>query len=458
MLLSAPILPAYRPGPERLVLNTPMIARLSSSQPDFPARIDALRESQTENLTQVDTVVAQIIADVRARGDDALLELTRRFDRSSAEDAAALKVPAERLEAAARAIDPLVHEALTESVARVKAYHERQLEQMGAARWEYEDTLGNRLGQMVRPMSRVGIYAPGGKATYPSTVIMTAVPARVAGVAGLVLTVPAPGGDVSDVLLAAAHLTGIDEMYLVGGAQAIAALAFGTDMIGRVDKIVGPGNAYVAAAKRQVFGAVGIDMVAGPSEVLVVADDTANVDWLVLDLFAQAEHDEQAQAVLVTTSEALADKVVAAVASKLPSMPRADVIRTSLRDRGAVITVQDDAEALELVNLFAPEHLELAVADPERLLEGVQHAGAVFLGQHSAEVVGDYTAGPSHVLPTAGTARFASPLGVYDFLTRTSIVGCSPRGAVQLGRAASILAREEGLHAHAEAAEGRVVG
>ena len=247
-------------------------------------------------------------------------------------------------------------------------------------------------------------------------------------------------------------------MYLLGGAQAVAALAYGTDMIGRVDKIVGPGNAYVAAAKRQVFGDVGIDMVAGPSEVLVVADDTANVDWLVLDLFAQAEHDEQAQAVLVTTSELLAERVAASIAAKLPTMSRADVIRTSLQERGAVITVRDDAEVLELVNLFAPEHLELAVADPETLLEGVQHAGAVFLGQHSAEVVGDYTAGPSHVLPTAGSARFASPLGTYDFLTRMSLVGCSPRGAVQLGRVASILAREEGLTAHAEAAEGRVVG
>ena len=435
-----------------------MIPRINSSQPDFAERIKALRESQAENLSQVDGAVADIIADVRERGDDALLELTRRFDDTSATSAAELQVTPDHFEAAARAIDSLVLEALSESVARVRAYHERQRQQMGAGHWEYEDSLGNRLGQLVQPMRRVGIYAPGGKATYPSTVIMTAVPARVAGVNELVLTAPAPGDEVSDVLLAAAHLAGVDEMYLVGGAQAVAALAYGTGMIRRVDKIVGPGNAYVAAAKRQVFGAVGIDMVAGPSEVLVVADESANVDWLVLDLFAQAEHDEQAQALLVTKSDALAARVAARVTAKLPHMPRSDIIRTSLADRGAVITVQDDTEALELVNLFAPEHLELAVADPDALLAGVRHAGAVFLGQHSAEVVGDYTAGPSHVLPTAGTARFASPLGVYDFITRTSVVGCSPRGAVQLGKAASILAREEGLDAHAEAAEGRVVG
>ena len=435
-----------------------MIQHLDSGQADFAERLEALRVTQSDNLAQVEAAVAGIIEHVAGRGDAAVLELTRRFDSNEATSLAELRVTGERFEAAANSIDPLVLEALTESVARVRAYHERQRAQLGAERWEYEDALGNRLGQIVRPMQRVGIYAPGGKATYPSTVIMTAVPARVAGVAELVLTVPAPAGEVSDVLLAAAHLTGIDEMFLVGGAQAVAALAHGTESIRRVDKIVGPGNAYVAAAKKQVFGHVGIDMVAGPSEVLVVADETANVDWLVLDLFAQAEHDEQAQAILVTTSEDVAARVVETVAARLPQMRREDVIRTSLAERGAVITVANEQEVLEVVNLFAPEHLELAVADPDALLAGVRHAGAIFLGQHSAEVVGDYTAGPSHVLPTAGTARFASPLGVYDFMTRSSVVGCSARGAVHLGRAASILAREEGLDAHAEAAEGRVLG
>lgn len=432
---------------------------LDSNEAGFAESVATLIQDRSDNLDSVGETVRSILADVRARGDACLLELTARFDHLECQSIAGLTVTAVQMQAAADRIDPLVLDALLTSIKRVRDYHERQKEALGGTgTWEYTDAYGNRLGQVVRPMQRVGIYAPGGKANYPSTIVMTAIPARVAGVGEIVLTVPAPGGELSDVLLAAAHLCGVDEMYLLGGAQAIGALAYGTGSIARVDKIVGPGNAYVAAAKKMVFGDVGIDMVAGPSEVVIVADDSANVDWLVMDLFAQAEHDEDAQAVLISRSRQLVERVADAVRHALPKMARKQVIEASLRARGALIVVADDEEAVSLVNTLAPEHLELAVDNADELLGGITHAGAIFVGHYSAEVVGDYTAGPSHVLPTAGTTRFASPLGVYDFLTRSSLVRCSYEGSVVLGRTAAILATEEGLTAHAAAASARVTG
>ncbi|MFT4677707.1 MAG: histidinol dehydrogenase, partial [Candidatus Azotimanducaceae bacterium] len=365
---------------------------------------------------------------------------------------------AEMAEALTR-VDPLVVEALEQSVNRVRYYHEQQLAATGGTgEWQYTDELGNRLGQIVRGMERVGVYAPGGKACYPSTIIMTAVPAKVAGVAEVILTVPTPNNEVSDVLLAAASLSGVDRMFRIGGAQAIGALAFGTETIPRVDKIVGPGNIYVATAKEMVFGQVGIDMIAGPSEVVIVADETVEVDWLVMDMFAQAEHDEMAQSILISTSSKLLDRVAERIPQMLENMSRKNIIQQAMHDRGALILVRDLQDAQDVVNQIAPEHLELAIVEPEKFVSGVRHAGAIFVGAATAEVVGDYTAGPSHVLPTSGTARFASPLGVYDFLVRSSLVHCSARGSVQLSRGAAILAEEEGLEAHGKSAQYRVQG
>lgn len=435
-----------------------MINRLNTNDNDFDTSLSELLAMPEQDKAEIEAVVKDIIAEVRVRGDDALLELTNKFDRTRLQQASSLEVDRETMRAALSRIDPLVLEALKTSIDRVRIYHQKQLENLGSGDWQYEDSLGNQLGQRVRSMQRVGIYVPGGKASYPSSLVMTAVPAKVAGVKEVILTVPTPEGEVSDVLLAAASLCDVDRMFTVGGAQAIAALAFGTEMVPKVDKIVGPGNIYVATAKALLFGQVGIDMIAGPSEVLIVADDSAEAEWLAMDMFAQAEHDEMAQSILISPSQQLLDDVFECMRQMLPTMPRQQIIEQSLKDRGGLIRVNSLVEAAQIVNRIAPEHLEIAVSDPENLLAQVNHAGAIFIGNHSAEVVGDYTAGPSHVLPTGGTARFASPLGVYDFQVRSSVIQCSQRGAVHLSRAAAILAEEEGLQAHAESAKFRVQG
>ena len=436
-----------------------MIARLDSDSPQFLSALQSLGEFAEQDQIQVRASVADILEDVRVRGDEALVELTNRFDGQSVSDMAALSIGQDQLLEAYESIDELVRDALIESADRVREYHEHQKASMATGDgWRYTDNMGNHLGQNIRPMSRVGIYAPGGKASYPSTVIMTAIPAQVAGVNELILCVPTPGGELNPTLLAAAHLCGIEHVFSLGGAQAIAAMAFGTEAVPKVDKIVGPGNIYVATAKEMVFGKVGIDMIAGPSEVVIVADDSADPNWVILDMFAQAEHDEMAQAIVISPSEKLLGVIAQQLPIKLAQQKRRSIISEAISSRGALIKVKDLDEAFEIVNKIAPEHLQLAIDAPEAWLPNVEHAGAVFLGVDTAEVVGDYTAGPSHVLPTSGTARFASPLGVYDFQTRTSIIQCSREGAVKLSRAAAILASEEGLYAHAESALARVKG
>ena len=400
----------------------------------------------------IDAAVAAIIAEVRNKGDAAVLDYTRRLDGTNATACSDLEVPPERLARALAGIAPAEREALALAAGRVRAYHEKQR----AESWSFIDADGNELGQRVTPLERVGIYVPGGKAAYPSSVIMNAVPARVAGVREIIMTVPAPGGEVSELVLAAAAICGIDRVFTIGGAQAIAALACGTASVPRVDKIVGPGNAYVAAAKRRVFGLVGIDMIAGPSEILVLSDGTANPDWLAMDLFAQAEHDELAQAVLLSPDAAHVAAVAASIEGLLGTMPRRAIIESSLARRGALVKVRDLAEGCLLANRMAPEHLELAVEDPHALLPQIRHAGAIFLGSYSSEALGDYCAGPNHVLPTSGCARFSSPLGVYDFQKRSSVIGISRAGAARLGRIAAVLARGEGLAAHAASAEYRM--
>ncbi len=436
-----------------------MITSLDTASPDFSRQLTELLAFAEDDQAEVRSAVEGIIRDVRARGDAAVLELTNRFDRQSVATMGELTLDAADLKDAYDSLDGLIRDALDESAARVRTYHEAQLAAMGSGdHWQYKDELGNQLGQRVNAMARVGIYAPGGKAAYPSTIIMTAVPARVAGVDEVILCVPTPGGEVNPVLLAAAHLSGVDRVYSIGGAQAIAAMAYGTDSIPRVDKIVGPGNIYVATAKEMVFGDVGIDMIAGPSEVVIVADDTVDPDWVIQDMFAQAEHDELAQAIVISHSKALLQKILERLPEMLSRQTRGDIITAAIRDRGAVIQVADLDEAFRVVNRIAPEHLQLAFEHAADYLGAVRHAGAIFLGVDTTEVVGDYTAGPSHVLPTSGTARFASPLGVYDFQTRTSVIQCSREGSVRLNRAAAIIAAEEGLDAHAESARFRVKG
>ena len=436
-----------------------MIARLDSDSPLFDSALKSLGEFPEQDRMQIRASVTAILADVQVRGDEALVELTNRFDGQSASNMAALSIGQDQLLEAYESIDDLVRDALMESADRVREYHEHQKSSIGSGDgWRYTDSMGNQLGQSIRPMSRVGIYAPGGKASYPSTVIMTAIPAQVAGVKEMVLCVPTPGGELNPVLLAAAHLCGINHVFALGGAQAIAAMAFGTEAVPKVDKIVGPGNIYVATAKEMVFGKVGIDMIAGPSEVVIVADDSADPSWVVQDMFAQAEHDEMAQAIVISPSEKLLEAIAQQLPIKLAQQKRQPIIAEAISSRGALVKVKDLNEAFEIVNKIAPEHLQLAIHAPEGWLPSVQHAGAIFLGVDTAEVVGDYTAGPSHVLPTSGTARFASPLGVYDFQTRTSIIQCSREGAIKLSRAAAILASEEGLYAHAESALARLKG
>ncbi|HSN39295.1 MAG TPA: histidinol dehydrogenase [Burkholderiales bacterium] len=426
--------------------------RLDSTQPDFDARLNELLAFEAAQDPQVDAAVAAILANVRARGDAAVLEYTQRFDRVEAGSLKELEVPRAEQERALKQLPAARREALAAAAERVRTYHEKQRAQS----WSYLDADGNELGQQVTALDRVGLYVPGGKASYPSSVIMNAVPARVAGVREIIMVVPTPGGEKSELVLAAAALCGVDRVFTIGGAQAVAALAYGTATIPQVDKIVGPGNAYVAAAKRRVFGMVGIDMVAGPSEILVVCDGGTDADWIAMDLFSQAEHDELAQAILLSPDAAFIDRVAASITRLLRDMPRREVINASLAGRGALIKVRDLDEACAMANRIAPEHLELSVENPQALLPGIRHAGAIFMGRYTSEALGDYCAGPNHVLPTSRTARFSSPLGVYDFQKRSSVIGVSREGAKKLGRIAAELAYGEGLQAHARSAEYRM--
>ncbi|MEP7062651.1 MAG: histidinol dehydrogenase [Betaproteobacteria bacterium] len=427
------------------------VRRLDTAFPGYDAALEELIAFEVAQDAGIDAAVATIVAAVRERGDAAVLQYTKRFDKLAAKSVAELEICADALRAAYESIGAAERDALTAAAARIRAFHEHQR----AESWSFTDADGNELGQRVTPLDSVGIYVPGGKAAYPSSVLMNALPARVAGVRQIVMMVPAPSGVRNPLVLAAAHLAGVSRVFTIGGAQAIAALAYGTATIPMVDKICGPGNAYVAAAKRRVFGAVGIDMVAGASEIMVIADATANPDWVVLDLFSQAEHDELAQALLLSPDADWLDEVERSAHKWLKQMPRADIIAASFARRGAFIRTQDLVEACAIANRVAPEHLELAVADPDALLPHLRHAGAIFMGHHASEALGDYCAGPNHVLPTGRTARFSSPLGVYDFQKRSSLIRISAGGAVALGKIASTLARGEGLTAHALSAEAR---
>jgi len=428
------------------------IKRLNSSDSDFYAQLDALLAWEAVSDQQVEQTVRDIIAAIRSRGDAALLEFTNRFDRMQAKSIAELEIGHERLQQALDTIPPEQRDALERAAARIRAYAEHQKMES----WSYTEADGTLLGQQVAPLDRAGLYVPGGKAAYPSSVLMNAIPAKVAGVAELIMVVPTPDGVVNELVLAAAAVAGVDRVFAIGGAQAVAALAFGTETVPRVDKIVGPGNIYVATAKGMVFGAVGIDMIAGPSEILVVCDGNTDPDWIAMDLFSQAEHDEDAQSILVSPDADFLERVVASIARLLPQMPRADIIRASLGGRGALIRVRDLDEAVQVANYIAPEHLELSVEDPQSMAAQIRHAGAIFMGRYTAEALGDYCAGPNHVLPTSRTARFSSPLGVYDFQKRSSLIYCSAAAAADLGKTASTLAHGEGLGAHAKSAEYRI--
>ena len=431
-----------------------IVRRLSSSDVDFDAALAELTAWDVSEDDAVTRAARDIVTAVRERGDAALLEYTQRFDRLTSASVAELEVDRDELAACARKLPESERVALQEAARRIRLFHEAQRQDS----FEITDEFGNRLGNRVTPIDRVGIYVPGGQAAYPSTVLMTAIPAAVAGVKEIVVTVPTPDGVRNPLVLAAMHIAGVSRVFCVGGAQAIAALAFGTRTIPRVDKIVGPGGAFVAAAKRLVFGPVGIDVIAGPSEILVISDGSANADWLALDLFSQAEHDAAAQAILLTPNAEHLEAVCRSMQRLLPSMARRDTIARSLRQRGALILTRGLDESVAIANRIAPEHLELAVADPDALLPSIRHAGAIFVGASTSEALGDYVAGPSHVLPTFGTARFASPLGVYDFQKRSSVIRCSAEGAEALGRVASTLAIGEGLTAHALSARARIRG
>ena len=425
------------------------IRRLDSRAPDFLAQLDSLLAIESGADEKIERTVAEILADVRARGDAAVLEYTRRFDRQDAGSVAELELSRAVLAAAFAGLPQVQRDALEQAAARIRGFHQRQR----AESWEYLEADGTRLGQKVTPLDRVGLYVPGGRAAYPSSVLMNALPAKVAGVGELIMVVPCPGGEKNPLVLAAAHLAGVDRVFAIGGAQAVAALAHGTRTIPQVDKIVGPGNAYVAAAKRRVFGVVGIDMVAGPSEVLVIADASANPDWVAMDLFAQAEHDELAQSILLCPDAEFIEAVAQSIARLLPTMSRRAVISAALEGRGALVRVRDLEEACVIADRIAPEHLELAVAEPRQLADRIRHAGAIFLGHYASESLGDYCAGPNHVLPTSRSARFSSPLGVYDFQKRSSLIEVTAAGARTLGPIAVTLAEGEGLTAHARAAE-----
>ncbi len=428
----------------------PDIKRIDSADPGFDAALHDLLDWEQSADIAVESVVREIIADVRTRGDAALIEYTERFDRRTVRDGLEISLSA-CADAAGRIPDDQ-RAALETAAARVRSYAEHQKIES----WSYTEADGTLLGQQVTPMDRVGLYVPGGKAAYPSSVLMNAIPAKVAGVKELIMVVPTPEGQVNDMVLAAAHIAAVDRVFAVGGAQAVAALAYGTETIPAVDKIVGPGNAYVASAKRMVFGKVGIDMIAGPSEILVICDGATDPDWIAVDLFSQAEHDEDAQSILVSPDGDFLDRVADSIDRLLPDMPRAEIIAASLRGQGALIKVRDMDEAVAVANRIAPEHLELSVEDPRPVAAQIRHAGAIFMGRYTAEALGDYCAGPNHVLPTSSTARFSSPLGVYDFQKRSSLIQCSAEGASVLGRTAAVLAHGEGLTAHARSAELRI--
>jgi histidinol dehydrogenase len=428
------------------------IKRLNTQDTSFDAELKALLAFETAQDDNIDQVVANILKDVKARGDAAVLEYTNRFDKTNATSLAALEIPQAELHAALNGLPAAQREALQAAADRVRSYHEKQVMQS----WQYTEPDGTLLGQQVTALDRVGLYVPGGKAAYPSSVLMNAIPAKVAGVQELVMVVPTPNGEKNALVLAAAAVCGVDRVFCIGGAQAVGALAYGTQAVPQVDKIVGPGNAYVAAAKRRVFGVVGIDMVAGPSEILVISDGNSNPDWTAMDLFSQAEHDELAQAILLSPSAEFLDQVQASIERQVGEMPRQDIIRTSLQNRGALIQVKDLAEAAEICNFIAPEHLELSMDDALAFSKRIKHAGAIFMGRDTCEALGDYCAGPNHVLPTSRTARFSSPLGVYDFQKRSSLIMVSSAGAQTLGKIAATLAYGEGLQAHARSAEYRL--
>lgn len=435
------------------MIATPMtIRRLDADKADFEQAFSALLAWDSVSDPAVQQTVRDILMAVRERGDEALLTYTQQFDRTRAVHARDLELPHATLQAALDRLSVAERAALEQAAGRIRSYHEHQKQ----ASWRYTEPDGTVLGQQITPLDRVGIYVPGGKASYPSSVLMNAIPARVAGVGEVIMVVPAPGGDLSDLVLAAAAVAGVDRIFTIGGAQAIAALAYGTASVPKVDKIVGPGNIYVATAKRMVFGEVGLDMVAGPSEIMVICDGQTDPDWIAMDLFSQAEHDEDAQALLVSPDALFLDAVAASIERLLPSLERRETIAASLAGRAAFIKVADLEQAAAVCNRMAPEHLELSVEVPEALLPLIRHAGAIFMGRHTPEAIGDYCAGPNHVLPTSGTARFSSPLGVYDFQKRSSLIYCSPQGAVSLGRVASVLARGESLTAHARSVELRI--
>ena len=428
------------------------IKRFSSADADFKQRLDDLLAFESAQDESVDRTVAAILADVKARGDAAVVEYTNRFDRLAVKSIAELELTRSELQHALDGLPKDQRDALEAAARRVRSYHERQPLQS----WQFEEADGTLLGQKVTPLDRVGLYVPGGKASYPSSVLMNAIPAKVAGVKELIMVVPTPGGERNPLVLAAAALAGVDRVFCVGGAQAVGALAYGTQTVSQVDKIVGPGNAYVAAAKRRVFGVVGIDMIAGPSEILVICDGKTDPDWVAMDLFSQAEHDELAQSILLCPDASYLERVVASIEKLLPTMSRQSVIRASLENRGALIKVRDLEEACAIANRIAPEHLELSLADAESWVEKINHAGAIFIGPYTSESLGDYCAGPNHVLPTSGSARFSSPLGVYDFQKRSSLIRVSQAASKVLGGIASTLAKGEGLPAHARSAEYRV--
>jgi len=424
------------------------IRKLSSRSASFDAELKKLLAFEETADEQLETTVATILSDVKKRGDSAVLEYTRKYDRLPLANAAAMELPKEELHHAFKGLPESQRFALEKAVQRISDYHKKQVQ----ASWSYTEEDGTLLGQQVTPLDCVGLYVPGGKAAYPSSVLMNAIPAKVAGVGELIMVVPTPDGVKNPLVLAAAYLAGVDRVFTIGGAQAVAAMAYGTDTIPKVDKIVGPGNAYVASAKRLVFGVCGIDMIAGPSEILVICDGQTDPDWVAMDMFSQAEHDELAQAILLSPDEAFIEAVAQSANKLLEQMPRQEIIRTALQNRGALIQVDDLIEACEISNRIAPEHLELSVADPQALLPKIRHAGAIFMGRYTSEALGDYCAGPNHVLPTSGTARFSSPLGVYDFQKRSSLIQVSVQGAQVLGKIASELAFGEGLQAHAQSA------
>ena len=428
------------------------INRLNSQDSGFDVDLERLLDWDQTTDPAVESVVRDVIADVRSRGDAAVIDYTQRFDRWSVADASELEISKDACQQALASLQVSQREALELAAERIRAYSAHQKMES----WSYTETDGTLLGQQVTPLDRAGLYVPGGKAAYPSSVLMNAVPAKVAGVAELIMVVPTPRGEANNMVLAAAAIAGVDRVFAIGGAQAVAALAYGTATVPAVDKIVGPGNAYVASAKRMVFGKVGIDMIAGPSEILVVCDGQTDPDWIAVDLFSQAEHDEDAQSILVSPDGEFLGRVADSIKRLLPEMSRADIIRASLKGQGALIQVRDMDEAVEIANRIAPEHLELSVDDPQAMAARIRHAGAIFMGRYTAEVLGDYCAGPNHVLPTSRTARFSSPLGVYDFQKRSSLIFCSAEGASTLGKTAAVLAHGEGLTAHARSAEVRI--